>query len=74
MSLERTDDDTRFTLGVHLLTELLSRQPWPTRTEATTAVFDYIEGFYNRRRRHSTLDYLSPTDYETRHAAATAAA
>ncbi|HEY2815300.1 MAG TPA: IS3 family transposase, partial [Acidimicrobiales bacterium] len=35
---------------------------------------DYVEGFYNRRRRHSTLDYLSPTDYEQHHAAAYAVA
>jgi transposase InsO family protein len=57
-----------------LKTELLSRRPWPTRAEATTAICDYIEGFYNRRRRHSTLDYLSPTDYENRTASATAVA
>jgi len=57
-----------------LKTELLSRRTWATRAEATTAIFDYIEGFYNRRRRHSTLDYLSPTDYEDRNASATAVA
>jgi len=57
-----------------LKTELLSRRTWPTRAEATTAIFDYIEAFYNRRRRHSTLDYLSPTDYEHQHATATAVA
>ncbi|MFT8258609.1 MAG: IS3 family transposase, partial [Candidatus Symbiodolus clandestinus] len=32
---------------------------------ATNAIFDYIEAFYNRQRRHSTLAYLSPMDYET---------
>jgi putative transposase len=57
-----------------LKTELLSRRSWATRAEATTAIFDYIEAFYNRRRRHSTLDYLSPTDYEQHHAAASAVA
>ena len=31
------------------------------------AVFDYIEGFYNPHRRHSSLDYLSPINYESRH-------
>jgi putative transposase len=31
---------------------------------ARTAIFDYIEGFYNRVRRHSSLGYLSPADYE----------
>jgi putative transposase len=57
-----------------LKTELLTRRPWTTRAETTTAIFDYIEAFYNRRRRHSTLDYLSPTDYEDRNASATAVA
>lgn len=45
-------------------TELLDRQSWPTRTRATTAIFDWIEGWYNTRHRHSTLDYLSPAAYE----------
>lgn len=44
--------------------ELLDRQSWPTRRELSTAVFDFIEGFYNTRRRHSTLGYLSPANYE----------
>ena len=44
--------------------ELVHRQPWPTRRELGSAVFEYIEAFYNRQRRHSTLGYLSPTDYE----------
>jgi hypothetical protein len=33
--------------------------------DRTGEVFEYIEGFYNRARRHSTLGYLSPADYET---------
>ena len=37
-----------------------------TRNEARSAIFDYIETFYNRRRRHSTLGYLSPENYEQR--------
>jgi transposase InsO family protein len=45
-------------------TELLHRQPWPTHTAARQAVFEYIEGWYNTRRRHSTLGYLSPAAYE----------
>jgi putative transposase len=44
--------------------ELVHRHSWPTRRELTSEVFDYIEGFYNRQRRHSTLGMLSPTDYE----------
>lgn len=46
-------------------TELLHRQPWPTRTTARQAIFEYIEGWYNTRRRHSSLGYLSPSAYET---------
>ncbi|MGH3019877.1 MAG: IS3 family transposase [Gaiellaceae bacterium] len=47
-----------------LTKDLLRRQPLRSRAEARTAVFDYIETFYNRIRLHSTLDYLSPVDYE----------
>jgi putative transposase len=51
--------------------ELLDRTRFRTRHEATLAVVDDIEGFYNTRRRHSALDYLSPIDYEnTQHSAA----
>lgn len=49
-----------------LQTELLDRRVWPTRMALTTAIFDYIEGFYNRRRRHSALGYLSPAEFERR--------
>jgi putative transposase len=47
--------------------ELLDRYDWPIRQALRTAVFDFIEVFYNRQRRHSTLDYLTPTDYEQQH-------
>jgi putative transposase len=47
-----------------LQTELLDRQNWSTRGELANAVFAFIEAFYNPRRRHSTLGYLSPADYE----------
>jgi transposase InsO family protein len=46
-------------------TELIHRRAWPTRKAATSAIFDFIEGWYNTRRRHSTLGYLSPTQYES---------
>lgn len=46
--------------------ELIARSRWRTHTEARMAVFDYIEGFYNPRRRHSALGYLSPAAYERR--------
>ena len=45
-------------------TELLDRKPWPTRARAHQAIFEWVEGWYNTRRRHSTLDYLSPAAYE----------
>src|SRR5262249_39001970 len=44
--------------------ELLARSRFRNRGEARTAVFAFIEGFYNRRRRHSSIGYLSPIDYE----------
>ena len=46
-------------------TELIHRHAWSTRKAATSAIFDYIEGWYNTHRRHSTLGYLSPTQYES---------
>jgi transposase InsO family protein len=47
-----------------LKTELLYRISWPTRQVVRTAMFEYIEGFYNTRRRHSALGYLSPAEFE----------
>lgn len=44
--------------------ELLHRRSWPTRAAAQRAIFEYIEVWYNRQRRHSTLGYLSPQEYE----------
>lgn len=44
--------------------ELVHRQPWPTRRDLSSAVFEYVEAFYNRQRRHSTLGYLTPEEYE----------
>ena len=49
-----------------LKTERLYRKTYRTRDAARADVFDYIERFYNPRRRHSTLGYLSPMDYEKR--------
>jgi putative transposase len=53
--------------------ELLDRHAWPTRQGLRTAVFDFIEVFYNRQRRHSTLGYASPASYEQHPSAAPAA-
>jgi transposase InsO family protein len=44
--------------------DLIHRRSWPTKAGARVAVFEYIEAFYNRRRRHSTLGYLSPAEFE----------
>ena len=44
--------------------DLVHRQAWPSRRDLGSAVFEYIEAFYNRQRRHSTLGYLSPEQYE----------
>ena len=45
--------------------ELLDQRTWRSRTELATAIFEWIEGWYNPRRRHSSLDYLSPHEFET---------
>jgi putative transposase len=47
-----------------LKSELVHHRVYRTRDEAKTDLFFYIEAFYNRRRRHSSLDYLSPEAYE----------
>jgi putative transposase len=44
--------------------ELLDRRHFKTQIEARTAIFEFIEGWYNPRRRHSAIGYLSPIDYE----------
>ncbi|WP_446750678.1 integrase core domain-containing protein [Streptomyces sp. WZ-12] len=45
--------------------ELLGTDPWPSRAlAARTAVFDFIEGWYNSRRLHGSLGYRSPAEYE----------
>jgi putative transposase len=46
-------------------TELLNRQRWDTRVELANAIFEYIEGFHNRRRRHSALGWQTPIEFET---------
>ena len=47
-----------------LKTERTARKTYRTRNQARQDVFDYIEGFYNPTRRHSTLVYLSPIDFD----------
>ena len=47
-----------------LKTELVDNEDYRTREQAKQSLFEYIEVFYNRRRRHSYLGYVSPTEYE----------
>jgi len=55
-------------------TDLLERRSWATQDELASAIFEWIEGFYNLIRRHSAIGCLSPVEYETRQTAAPAAA
>lgn len=50
--------------------EVIYGERWETRLKVEMEVFDYIEDFYNRRRRHSATSYLAPLDYERRYAEA----
>jgi len=50
-----------------LQVELLNRQKWRTRVELANAIFEYIEGFYNRNRRHTSLGGMSPLQFEKQH-------
>ena len=52
-----------------LKTELVADADWPTREHPRAAIFRYIEMWYNPRRRHSSLGYLSPMAFEARQAA-----
>ncbi|WP_101387128.1 IS3 family transposase [Streptomyces sp. TLI_146] len=50
----------------HVQVELLNRRRWRARLELSTALFEYLEIFHNRQRRHSALGMLSPVEYELR--------
>ena len=47
--------------------ELVYQSQWHTRAQARSEVFEYIERFYNRQRRHSALGYLCPAEFERRY-------
>ena len=47
--------------------ELLDSRNWKTRAELANAIFEWIECWYNPKRRHSSIGMLSPLDYEARH-------
>ncbi len=53
--------------------ELLDRKRWKTRVELSNAIFEYLEIFHNRKRRHSALGMVSPVEYELQYGASTAA-
>jgi transposase InsO family protein len=53
--------------------ELLDRRHWRTRVELANAIFEYLEIFHNRQRRHSALGMLTPVEFETRFQSATVA-
>jgi len=58
------DNAVAETFFATLKKELVNRRTWPDRLELQSATFEYIEAFYNRQRRHSTLHMLSPANYE----------
>jgi putative transposase len=58
------DNAVAETFFATLKKELVNRRTWPSRLELQSAVFEYVEAFYNRQRRHSTLGMLSPVAYE----------
>lgn len=58
------DNSPHESFHASLKKDLIHRRAWPTKAQARTAVFEYIEAFYNRRRRHSRLGMLSPVDFE----------
>lgn len=60
------DNAVSETFFATLKKELIHRRTWPTKAELRPEVFEFIEGFYNRRRRHSYLGWLSPAEFEDR--------
>lgn len=51
-----------------LKNELIYHEDYKTRAEARQSIFEYIEVFYNRQRRHAFLNYITPVEYEAKHA------
>ncbi len=60
------DNAVSETFFATLKKELTHRRTWPTKAELRPEVFEFIEGFYNRKRRHSYLGWLSPAEFEDR--------
>ena len=63
---DRWDNAVAESFFASLKLELVYQVQWRTRAEVRTAIFEYLELFYNRRRRHSSLGYLSPVEFERR--------
>jgi putative transposase len=57
----------RFSISARAQVELLNRQRWRTRVELANALFEYLEVFHNRQRRHSSLAMRTPVEYEILH-------
>ena len=53
--------------------ELLDTRRWKTRIELATAIFEYLEIWHNRQRRHSSLSMMTPVEFEARHQTTSAA-
>ena len=51
-----------------LKNELVHHEDYSTRQQARQSIFEYIEAFYNRQRRHATLNYMTPVEFEAAHA------
>jgi putative transposase len=62
MWTEKRGPDKSFWSSMQI--ELLNRKKWKTRVELANAIFDYIQIFHNRQRRHSALNYRTPIERE----------
>lgn len=60
------DNAVAETFFATLKKELIHRRSWPTKQELRSEVFEFIESFYNRQRRHSYLGWISPAEFEHR--------
>lgn len=67
------DDALMESFWSRMQVELLDRQRWRTRVELANAIFEYLEIFHNRQRRHSSLGMMTPVEFELHHQPTTAA-
>ncbi|MBI5160189.1 MAG: transposase [Micrococcales bacterium] len=71
---ERPGTTTSEAERITMQRELLDRSTWTSKAELSSAMFEWIEGFYNPTRRHTALGTLSPVEFERLHATPAAAA